>query len=147
MIEQTILLVEDNATDEGLTLRSLKKSNILTKVVIARDGPDALDYVFAQGSYTGREATEEPQIVLLDLNLPKIGGLDVLKAIRADERTKLLPVVILTSSKEDRDLLAGYKLGANSYVVKPVDFTQFSDAVRQLGLFWLLINQKPPKER
>ena|SRR5258706_13302292 len=147
MIEQTILLVEDNATDEGLTLRSLKKSNIMNKVVIARDGPDALDYVFARGAFAGREATEEPQIVLLDLNLPKIGGLDVLKAIRADEKTKLLPVVILTSSKEDRDLLAGYKLGANSYVVKPVDFTQFSDAVRQLGLFWLLINQKPPKER
>jgi two-component system, response regulator len=147
MKEQTILLVEDNATDEGLTLRSLKKSNIMNKVVIARDGPEALDYLFAKGAYEGRDAMEEPQIVLLDLNLPKIGGLDVLRAIRAAEKTKLLPVVILTSSKEDKDLLAGYTSGANSYVVKPVDFTQFSDAVRQLGLFWLLINQQPPKPR
>jgi two-component system, response regulator len=145
MKEQTILLVEDNATDEGLTLRSLKKSNILNRVVVARDGPEALDYVFARGSFAGRDATEEPQIVLLDLNLPKIGGLDVLRAIRADENTKLLPVVILTSSKEDKDLLAGYSSGANSYVVKPVDFTQFAEAIRQLGLFWLLINQGPPK--
>jgi two-component system, response regulator len=145
MKEQTILLVEDNATDEGLTLRSLKKSNILNRVFVARDGPEALDYVFARGSFAGRDATEEPQIVLLDLNLPKIGGLDVLRAIRADENTKLLPVVILTSSKEDKDLLAGYSSGANSYVVKPVDFTQFAEAIRQLGLFWLLINQGPPK--
>ena len=147
MKEQTILLVEDNPTDEGLTLRSLKKSNIMNRVVVARDGPEALDYVFARGAFVGRDATEEPQIVLLDLNLPKIGGLDVLRAIRADEKTKLLPVIILTSSKEDQDLIAGYTSGANSYVVKPVDFTQFSDAVRQLGLFWLLINQAPPKSR
>lgn len=145
MIEQTILLVEDNTVDEGLTLRSLKKGNILNRVVVARDGPDALDYIFARGAFAGRDATEEPQIVLLDLNLPKIGGLDVLKAIRADEKTKLLPVVILTSSKEDKDLIAGYASGANSYVVKPVDFNQFSDAVKQLGLFWLLINQAAPK--
>ena len=147
MIERTILLVEDNPTDEGLTLRSLKKGNIMNKVVVARDGPEALDYVFAKGTFAGRDATEEPQVVLLDLNLPKIGGLDVLRAIRADEKTKLLPVVILTSSKEDKDLLAGYTSGANSYVVKPVDFTQFSEAVRQLGLFWLLFNQQPPKPR
>lgn len=147
MKEQTILLVEDNPTDEGLTLRSLKKSNIMNRVVVARDGPEALDYVFSRGAFAGRDATEEPQIILLDLNLPRIGGLDVLRAIRADERTKLLPVIILTSSKEDKDLLAGYTSGANSYVVKPVDFVQFSDAVRQLGLFWLLINQSAPKPR
>lgn len=144
MIEQTILLVEDNHTDEDLTLRALKKSNIMNKVVVARDGPEALDYIFARGAYAGRDATEEPQIVLLDLNLPKISGIDVLRAIRTDEKTKLLPVVILTSSKEDKDLIAGYTSGANGYVVKPVDFHQFSDAVRQLGLFWLLVNQPPP---
>jgi len=144
MIEQTILLVEDNPTDEELTLRALKKSNIMNKVVVARDGREALDYIFASGSHAGRAATEEPQIVLLDLNLPKIGGIDVLRAVRTDEKTKLLPVVILTSSKEDKDLIAGYSSGANGYVVKPVDFTQFSEAVRQLGLFWLLINQSPP---
>jgi CheY-like chemotaxis protein len=147
MKEQTILLVEDDPTDEDLTLRSLKKSNIMNRVVVARDGPEALDYIFARGAYAGRDATEEPQVVLLDLNLPRIGGLDVLRAIRADERTALLPVVILTSSKEDKDLLAGYTSGANGYVVKPVDFTQFSDAVRQLGLFWLVINQRPPNAR
>src|SRR5437773_1277419 len=107
MIEQTILLVEDNATDEGLTLRSLKRGNIMNKVVVARDGPEALDYVFARGVHAGRDSREEPQIVLLDLNLPRIGGLDVLRAIRAEEKTKLLPVIILTSSKEDKDLLAG----------------------------------------
>ena len=144
MIEQTILLVEDNPTDEDLTLRALKKSNIMNKVVVARDGPEALDYIFARGAYAGREATEEPEIVLLDLKLPKISGIDVLRAVRADEKTKLLPVVILTSSKEDKDLIAGYASGANGYVVKPVDFHQFSDAVRQLGLFWLLVNQPPP---
>jgi CheY-like chemotaxis protein len=144
MIEQTILLVEDNPTDEELTLRALKKSNIMNKVVVARDGREALDYIFASGNHAGRAATEEPQIVLLDLNLPKIGGIDVLRAVRTDEKTKLLPVVILTSSKEDKDLIAGYSSGANGYVVKPVDFTQFSEAVRQLGLFWLLVNQSPP---
>jgi two-component system response regulator len=147
MSEQTILLVEDNPTDEGLTLRSLRKSNIMNRVVVAHDGPEALDYLFARGAYAGRDATEEPQIVLLDLNLPKISGLEVLQAIRAEETTKLLPVIILTSSKEDKDLIAGYTSGANSYVVKPVDFNQFSDAVRQLGLYWLLINQKAPTGR
>ena len=146
MIEQTILLVEDNPTDEDLTLRALKKSNIMNKVVVARDGREALDYIFARGTHAGRDATEEPQVVLLDLNLPKIGGIDVLRAVRTDEKTKLLPVVILTSSKEDKDLIAGYSSGANGYVVKPVDFTQFSEAVRQLGLFWLLINQPPPNK-
>jgi len=144
MREQTILLVEDNPNDEALTLRALEKNKIMNRVVVARDGPEALDYLFARGAYAGREAVEEPQVVLLDLNLPKIGGLDVLRQIRAEERTKLLPVVILTSSKEDTDLLAGYRSGANSYVVKPVDFTQFSEAVRQLGLYWLLLNVGAP---
>ncbi|PYV10023.1 MAG: two-component system response regulator [Acidobacteria bacterium] len=147
MNEQTILLVEDNPGDEGLTLRSLKRSNIMNRVVVTRDGPDALDYLFARGAYAGRDATEEPQIVLLDLNLPKVNVLEVLRAIRADEKTRLLLVIILTSSKEDKDLIAGYASGANSYVVKPVDFNQFSEAVRQLGLYWLLINQQAPNAR
>ena len=144
MTEHVIFLVEDNASDEALTLRAFKKSNISNKVVIARDGAEALDYLFTRGAYANRGAKEVPELVLLDLNLPKIGGLDVLREIRADERTRLLPVVILTSSKEDRDLVRGYELGANSYIVKPVDFTQFADAVRQLGLYWLILNQQPP---
>ena len=145
MTEQTILLVEDSSSDEELTLRALRKSNIANRVVVARDGAEALDYLFAQGAFVDRDARDLPQVVLLDLNLPKIGGLEVLRRIRADERTKLLPVVILTSSSEDKDLLVGYASGANSYVVKPVDFTQFADAVRQLGMFWLLVNQPPPR--
>jgi CheY-like chemotaxis protein len=144
MIEHVILLVEDNASDEELTLRAFKKANISNRVVVTRDGAAALDYVFARGAYAGRETKEAPQVILLDLNLPKVGGLDVLRALRADARTKLLPVVILTSSKEDKDLAGGYELGANSYIVKPVDFTQFADAVRQLGLYWLVLNQKLP---
>jgi two-component system, response regulator len=139
-----ILLVEDNADDEELTLRALKKSNIGNTVVVTRDGSAALDYLFARGAYAGRDTREAPQVVLLDLNLPKMGGLEVLRAMRADERTKFLPVVILTSSKEDRDLSGGYESGANSYIVKPVDFTQFADAVRQLGMYWLVLNQRPP---
>jgi two-component system response regulator len=145
MTEQVILLVEDSSSDEELTLRALRKSNIANRVVVARDGAEALDYLFAQGAFAERDPGEVPQVVLLDLNLPKIGGLEVLRRIRADERTKLLPVVILTSSSEDKDLLVGYASGANSYVVKPVDFTQFAEAVRQLGMFWLVINQPPPK--
>jgi CheY-like chemotaxis protein len=113
-------------------------------VVVTRDGSAALDYLFGRGAYTGRDTRDLPQVVLLDLNLPKMGGLDVLRAIRADERTKLLPVVILTSSNEDRDLAGGYELGANSYIVKPVDFTQFAEAVRQLGMYWLVLNQRAP---
>ncbi len=144
MSEPVILLVEDNASDEELTLRALKKGNIGNKIVVARDGAAALDYLFARGAHAGRDIKAIPQLVLLDLNLPKIGGLDVLRAIRADDRTKLLPVVILTSSKEDQDLLSGYELGANSYVVKPVDFTQFAAAVRQLELYWLVLNQRLP---
>jgi len=144
MSDRVILLVEDNANDEALTLRSLKKANILNKVVVVRDGAQALDYLFARGEFSARDLDEIPQVVLLDLNLPKIGGLDVLRAIRGDPRTKLLPVVVLTSSKQDRDLVDGYELGANSYVVKPVDFTQFSEAVGQLGLYWLVLNEHLP---
>jgi len=144
MSDRVILLVEDNANDEALTQRALKKAHIMNTVVVARDGAQALDYVFAKGDFAGRDVGELPQVVLLDLNLPKVGGLDVLRAIRADARTKLLPVVVLTSSKQDRDLVEGYSLGANSYVVKPVDFTQFSEAVRQLGLYWLVLNERLP---
>jgi len=144
MTDQTILLVEDNPGDEALTLRALRKNNILNTVVVARDGADAIDYLFATGPHSGRSG-DLPHIVLLDLNLPKIGGLDVLRKIRADDATKLLPVIILTSSKEERDVASGYDLGANSYIVKPVDFTQFSEAVRQLGLYWLVLNQSPPR--
>lgn len=138
-----ILLVEDNSSDEELTLRALRKSNIGNEVVVARDGAAALDYVFGRGAYDGRPVDDLPEVVLLDLNLPKIGGLEVLRAIRADERTKLLPVVILTSSSEDKDLVRGYGTGANSYIVKPVDFTQFVEAVKQLGMYWLVLNQRP----
>jgi two-component system, response regulator len=145
MTEQTILLVEDSSTDEELTLRALRKSSVANRVVVTRDGAEALDYLFARGAFADRDPRDVPQLVLLDLNLPKIGGLEVLRRIRADERTKLLPVVILTSSSEDKDLLVGYASGANSYVVKPVDFTQFADAVRQLGMFWLVVNQPPPR--
>jgi two-component system response regulator len=144
MSDRDILLVEDNANDEALTQRALKKAHIMNKVVVARDGAQALDYLFAKGDFAARDIGELPQVVLLDLNLPKVGGLDVLRAIRADERTKLLPVVVLTSSKQERDLVEGYSLGANSYVVKPVDFSQFSEAVRQLGLYWLVLNERPP---
>ena len=138
----TLLLVEDNPSDEELTLRALRKSGVANDVAVARDGAEALDYLFARGAHAGRRGAELPHVVLLDLNLPKLGGLDVLKAIRADERTRHLPVVILTSSQEERDLVSGYASGANSYVVKPVDFTQFSEAVRQLGLYWLVLNKR-----
>jgi two-component system, response regulator len=144
MSEHIIFLVEDNSSDEELTLRALKRSNILNKVVVARDGAEALDYLFGKGAYADRDIKDLPQVMLLDLNLPKVGGLDVLRAVRGDERTKLLPVVVLTSSKEDRDLASSYALGANSYIVKPVDFTQFAEAVRQLGIYWLVLNQRPP---
>jgi two-component system response regulator len=143
MSEHVILLVEDSPTDEELTQRALKKANILNRVVVARDGAEALDYLFMKGSHGAREPNEVPQVVLLDLNLPKIGGLDVLREIRANQKTEHVPVVLLTSSNEDRDLAAGYAAGANSYIVKPVDFTQFADAVRQIGLYWLVLNQPP----
>jgi len=144
MSERVILLVEDNPSDEELTLRALKKSNILNRVVVMRDGAEALDYLFRRGAHASRPADEVPQVVLLDLKLPKVDGLEVLRAIRADERTKLLPVVVLTSSIQEQDVVSSYGLGANSYVRKPVDFTQFVEAVRQLGLYWLVINQPLP---
>ena len=147
MFNNVILLVEDNADDEKLTLRALKKNNISNDVVVARNGVEALDYLFGTGAYAGRNLTTMPQVVLLDLKLPKLDGLGVLRHIRADERTKLLPVVILTSSNEERDRVEGYGLGANSYVRKPVDFSQFSEAARQLGLYWLVLNENPPSVR
>lgn len=141
--EKTILLVEDNPDDVVLTLRALKKNNIMNQVVVAKDGVEALDYLFATGAYEGRDMNERPQLILLDLKLPRVDGLEVLKRLREDERTRLLPVVILTSSKEQRDLIEGYSLGANSYIRKPVDFDQFTEAVRHLGLYWLVLNVNP----
>jgi two-component system response regulator len=145
MKEKIILLVEDNADDEVLTLRALKKNNIKNEVVVAHDGVEALDYLLGRNAYEGRDTSVLPAIVLLDLKLPKLDGLGVLRGIRGDARTMRLPVVILTSSKEDRDLLDGYELGANSYVRKPVDFTEFAEAVRQLGIYWLILNEGPPE--
>jgi two-component system response regulator len=142
-VYKAILLVEDNPDDEVLTRRALKKNNIGNEVIVARDGAEALDYLFATGTYEGRDPSIMPQVVLLDLKLPKVDGLEVLRRIRANERTKLLPVVILTSSKEQRDLVDGYGYGANSYIRKPVDFAQFVEAVRQLGLYWLVLNETP----
>ena len=147
MRDKTILLVEDNADDEKLTLRALKKNNISNEVVVARNGVEALDYLFGTGAYAGRNLSAMPQVVLLDLKLPKLDGLEVLRRVRADERTKLLPIVILTSSNEEMDRVNGYGLGANSYVRKPVDFSQFIDAARQLGLYWLVLNEAPPARR
>ncbi|MCR4347455.1 MAG: response regulator [Sulfuricaulis sp.] len=146
MSDKTILLVEDNPNDEELTLRALKKNNILNEVTVVRDGAEALDYLFCHGAYAGRDASQSPAVTLLDLKLPKVEGLEVLKRLRADERTRLLPVVILTSSKEEQDMVNGYRLGANSYIRKPVDFTKFMEAVRQLGLYWLVLNEPPPKK-
>jgi two-component system response regulator len=145
--DKTILLVEDNPDDEALTLRALKKNNILNPVTIVRDGAEALDFLFGQGAYTGRDVSQQPAVTLLDLKLPKVDGLEVLKRMRADARTRLLPVVILTSSKEEQDLVSGYHLGANSYIRKPVDFTQFMEAIRQVGLYWLMMNEPPPPKR
>ncbi len=144
MAEKIILLVEDNPDDEALTVRALKKHNIVNKIVVARDGVEALDYLFGTGPYAGRDMDVMPQVVLLDLKLPKLDGLEVLKRLRADPRTALLPIIILTSSKEEQDLINGYKMGANSYVRKPVDFEQFAKAIHQLKLYWLVINEPPP---
>jgi len=143
MKNKIILLAEDNPDDVKLTLRALKKSNILNEVVVAEDGVEVLDYLFGTGKFAGRDTSVKPQLVLLDLKMPRLDGLEVLHRIRADERTALLPVVILTTSSEDRDRIESYKLGANSYIRKPVDFNQFVDAVQQLGLYWLLLNESP----
>jgi len=144
MKEKIILLVEDNPDDVALTLRALKKNNILNEVVVAKDGVEALDYLFGRGLHAGRNMKNRPVVVLLDLKLPKVDGMEVLKNIRENPSTRLIPVVILTSSLEEKDVVNGYNLGANSYIRKPVDFSQFSDAVRQLGLYWLLWNEPPP---
>jgi two-component system, response regulator len=140
-----VLLVEDNPDDEALTLRAFHKSNLTNEIVVARDGVEALDYLFGVGMYAGRDPSDVPQLILLDLKLPKVDGLEVLERIRASEKTKMLPVVILTSSKEQEDLMTSYSLGANSYIRKPVDFNQFIQAVQQLGLYWLVLNQYPFK--
>lgn len=144
MNRRAILLVEDNPDDEALTMRALHKNNIGNEIVVARDGAEALDFLFCRGMHANRGADLQPELVLLDLKLPKVDGFEVLRELRRDERTKLLPVVILTSSKEQQDVVNGYGLGANSYVRKPVDFQQFADAVRQLGLYWLVLNESPP---
>ncbi|OGO32510.1 MAG: two-component system response regulator [Chloroflexi bacterium RBG_16_56_11] len=142
---ESILLVEDNPDDVELTMRAFRKNNIANRVVVAHDGVEALDYLFGSGQFASRDTRDVPRLILLDLKLPKIDGLQVLERLRADDRTKLTPVVILTSSKEEQDLLKGYRCGANSYVRKPVDFNHFVDAVRQIGLYWLLINELPQK--
>lgn len=147
MDHRIILLVEDNPKDELLTLRALKKCNLANEIVVMRDGAEALDYLFAKGDHAGRNVDDLPTVVLLDLKLPKIDGLEVLRQIRADERTRRLPVVILTSSDEEKDIIAGYELGANSYVRKPVAFGDFSKAVAELGRYWLITNEPPPKVR
>lgn len=145
MENKVILLVEDNPRDEALTLRALKKSNILNEVVVARDGVEALDYLFGRGAYSESASHPLPQLVLLDLKLPKVDGLGVLKQVRADERTRRLPIVIFTSSNEEEDLFKSYNLGANSYVRKPVEFEEFLQATKQLGLYWLVLNEAAPE--
>ncbi len=147
MNTKTILLVEDNPDDEILTIRALKKSNILNEVMVVRDGVEALDYLFGTGPYAGKDSNPLPQLILLDLKLPKVNGLEVLERVRTHERTRLLPVVILTTSDQERDLVDSYRLGANSYIRKPVDFNQFVEAVKQLGLYWLVLNESPPISR
>jgi len=141
------MLVEDNADDVDLTLRALKKAKIANSVTVVGDGQQALDYLFAAGSYAGRDTSRQPAVILLDLKLPKVDGLEVLRQLRENKKTRLLPVVILTSSKEEHDLIEGYSLGANAYMRKPVDFLQFSEAIQQLGLFWLVLNEPPPPGR
>ena len=144
-MSKTILLVEDNPDDAKLSLRAFKRNKMLNPIVVARDGVEALDFLFARGAYAERAGKPPPTLIILDLKLPKLDGLGVLKAIRGDARTRLIPVVILTSSKEEQDLIQSYALGANSYVRKPVDFTEFMEAVRLLGIYWLMTNQAPPE--
>jgi two-component system response regulator len=148
MIDRTklILLVEDNPDDEALTMRALRKSNIANEVVVARDGAEALDFLFGTGTHPGRDTNLLPQVILLDLKLPKVDGLEVLRRVRADERTAFIPVVVLTSSDEDKDLVSSYMLGANSYVRKPVNFDEFLEATRQLGMYWLVLNEGLPRK-
>src|SRR5262249_2325776 len=141
--EKVILLVEDNLNDAELAMLAFEKNNITNKIVVARDGVEALDYLFGTGSYSGRSTEEQPKLVLLDLKLPKIDGLEVLRKIRANEQTRFIPVVVLTSSKEPKDLMEAYKLCVNAYVRKPIDFTEFTETVRQLGIFWLFLNEQP----
>jgi two-component system response regulator len=144
--DETILLVEDNPDDVELTLRAFRKNNIANDMAIARDGVEALDYLFCRGPHAGRNVKDTPRLILLDLKLPKMDGLQVLAQLRAQESTKLIPVVILTSSKEEQDLIKSYKCGANSYVRKPIDFNEFVEAVKNIGLYWLLINEPPPEQ-
>lgn len=141
-----ILLVEDNSDDVELAVHALRRENLANHIVVARDGEEALDIIFCRGRHADRSFQSSPRLVLLDLKLPKVAGLEVLKAIKDDPRTKAIPVVIMTSSREERDLINGYKLGVNAYVQKPIDFDQFRDVVKELGLFWLVINQPPPSE-
>ena len=144
MDERLILLVEDDPDDEALTLRALSRCKLANRIVVARDGVEALDFMFGAGVYAGRDTAIQPELVLLDLKLPRLDGFEVMKRMRADDRTRLMPVVILTSSIEERDLVTGYSLGANSYIRKPVDFEQFIASVNQIGLYWLLLNERPP---
>jgi CheY-like chemotaxis protein len=144
MLNKIVMLVEDNADDEALTLRALRKNNIQNEVVVAHDGVEALDYLFGTGLYAGRDTRIRPVVVLMDLKLPKVDGLEVLRRLRADARTQFIPVVVLTSSREEQDLIHSYSFGCNSYIRKPVDFVQFVEAVRQLGLYWLVLNEAPP---
>jgi|SRR6266849_4685834 len=144
MSEKMILLVEDNPDDEELTKRALRQAKIANEIIVARDGGEAVDFLFGQGEHAGRDLSRMPAVILLDLKLPKLSGLDVLKRLRADSRTKLIPTVILTSSSEEEDMLKSYEFGANSYVRKPVEFGAFANAVSQLGLYWMLLNQPPP---
>lgn len=144
MSERYILLVEDNPDDEELTLLSLRKNNLAHEIVVVRDGVEAIDYLFCNGQYASRDASNVPTVILLDLKLPKLDGLGVLKRLRADERTRNLPVVVLTSSSQDADVIASYNLGANSYVRKPVEFGAFVEAVSSLGLYWVVLNRPPP---
>jgi two-component system response regulator len=146
-MSKKILLVEDNGSDEKLTVLAFKQCGVANEIIVVRDGAAALDYLFAEGKHAGRDTGESPSIVLLDLQLPKINGLEVLRRLRADERTRLLPVVVLTASKEDEDVIKSYSLGANAYVRKPVAFAEFAEAARTLGLFWLLLNQGVPDPR